>query len=231
MTYDIVFLAGLLSFFSPCIIPLLPVYVAQLAKGATGTVADPSDKLNWRLIAQTIVFVTGIATSFVLLGFGAGFLGQALSSDTFLFICGLFAILLGLYQMGLLKLNFLARERKIHLKESTRSGIVGSYLLGFTFSFGWTPCIGPVLATVLGVASNQGQGLHAALMMLVYSAGLAIPFVVISIMGNVILDRIKGLNPYLARIQFVSGLLIILMGILLMTNNLNFLAIVWDQFI
>lgn len=227
MTYDIVFIAGLLSFFSPCIIPLLPVYVAQLTKGSTKTVTDPNHKLNWRLIVQTIVFVTGISTNFVLLGFGAGFLGQALNSETFLIICGLFAIVMGLYQVGLLKLDFLARERKIHVKDATRAGVFASYLLGFTFSFGWTPCIGPVLATVLGVASSQGQALHGALLMLIYSAGMAIPFVIISIMGHVILDRVKVLNPYLARIQIVSGLLIILMGILLMTNNLNVLATLW----
>lgn len=224
MTYEIVFIAGLLSFFSPCIIPLLPIYLAQLAKGATQSTVDSRMKLNWYLIAQTLVFVTGIGTSFVLLGFGAGFLGQVFSSDTFLVICGTFAILMGLYQMGLLRLDFLAKERRIHSKGSANSGIFSSYLLGLTFSFGWTPCIGPVLAAILGIASSQGQGVSAAIMMLVYSAGLAVPFLIISIMGHGILDKMKKINPYLERIRILSGVLIILMGILLMTNNLNLLA-------
>jgi len=195
MTYDIVFVAGLLSFFSPCIIPLLPVYIAQLAKGTVETVAAPTNTFNWRLILQTIVFVIGISTNFVLLGFGAGFLGQVVSGEKFLVICGFVVVVLGLYKMGLIRLDFLARERKLRLTSTPRSGVVGSYLLGFTFSFGWTPCIGPVLASVLGIASNQGgQEVQGALLMLIYSAGLAVPFVVISFMGNALLNRMKGLN-------------------------------------
>lgn len=224
MTYDIVFLAGILSFFSPCIIPLLPIYVAQLSKGAAETRGDVKGKVNWRLMAQTIVFVMGIETNFVLLGFGAGALGNVFGSETFLVICGTVAIGMGLYKIGIIKIDFLARERKVYMTGTSSSSVVSAYLLGFTFSFGWTPCIGPVLATVLGVASNQGQGLYAAVLMFIYGAGLAIPFILISALGNVLLDRVKVLHPYLRKIEIASGVLIILMGILLMTNQLNRLA-------
>ncbi|MDR3565255.1 MAG: cytochrome c biogenesis protein CcdA [Negativicutes bacterium] len=228
--FDAVFLAGVLSFFSPCILPLLPVYLAQLARGdgAQGVRADGivTSRLNWPLIARTAVFVTGISTSFVLLGFGAGLAGLVLSSQEFLAACGIVAILLGVHQTGLFRLRMLEREKRLHLPRIFRLGIFGAFLLGFTFSFGWTPCVGPVLATVLAVASNQGQAFDAVTLMLVYSAGLAMPFLLVSLIGDRALARIRGVNRYLPQIQVASGLLIIGMGVLLMTNNLNSLSVI-----
>ena len=230
MGFDAVFLAGVLSFFSPCILPLLPIYMARLA-GADRETVSPDGAVqvrkttfNWRLISQTSIFVAGISTSFVLLGFGAGFVGQILSSQVFLAGCGIVAIVLGIHQTGLIRFRLLEREKKISSKRSLGSGMGGAYLLGLTFSFGWTPCVGPVLATVLALASTQGQAFAAVLLMLVYSAGLAIPFILISILGNRALDGLKRMNRHLPKIQVASGLLIIVMGVLLMTNNLNVLS-------
>lgn len=227
MTYEIVFVAGFLSFFAPCIIPLLPVYVAQLSQGAAGNDGSARVKItsqfsiNLRLMGQTALFVAGISTSFVLLGFGAGVLGKLLISREFLIVCGMVVILFGIHQMGLLRLGFLDREKRIQLKASSGVGILSSYLMGFTFSFGWTPCVGPVLAAVLGVASSQGQPINAALLMLVYSAGLATPFMIVSMMGDLLVERMRGIHPHLEKIQKASGVLLIVMGMLLMTDNLN----------
>ena len=228
--YDIVFVAGILSFFSPCTIPLLPIYVAQLSQGASGSgqaarikLAD-GFSLNLRLIGQTVLFIAGISTSFVLLGFGAGVMGEILFSREFLIACGILAVLFGIHQVGLLRFSFLEREKKIELKAPSQFGLIRSYLMGLTFSFGWTPCIGPVLAAVLGIASSQGQPINAALMMLVYSAGLSIPFIVVAVMSDLLVERMNRIHRHLENIQIASGVLIIIMGILLMTDNLNILS-------
>lgn len=229
MAVEVVFLAGILSFFSPCTVPLLPVYFAELAGSAKVQATDAasvrSSLPDVELIFRTLVFVAGISTSFALLGFGAGFVGQVLGSQTFLIVCGIVVVLLGIHQTGLIRFQLLERQKKLESSGPARTDLVGAFLLGFTFSFGWTPCVGPVLATVLALASNQGQALGAAAMMLVYSAGLSVPFILIALFGHLALTRIKGLQRYLPKVQIASGVLIILMGILLMTNKLNFLAI------
>lgn len=230
MSYDIVFVAGILSFFSPCTLPLLPVYIAQLSQGTSGNGLSARVKfsngfsLNLRLISQTALFIAGIATSFVLLGFGAGVVGEILFSREFLAFCGIAAVVFGIHQVGLLRLGFLEREKRIELKAPSRFGLIRSYLMGVTFSFGWSPCVGPVLAAVLGIASSQGQPMNAALLMLVYSAGFAAPFMIVTTMGDVLAERMGQIHRHLGSIQKASGLLIIIMGILLMTGNLNVLS-------
>jgi cytochrome c-type biogenesis protein len=233
-----VFLAGLLSFFAPCILPLLPVYVATLSSGLdnerkdNGKAKAPGFRLHGRLIGQTAVFVGGLATTFVLLGFGAGALGGLLSSRIFLLVAGGIVVLLGLHQTGLLHLVFLEREKRLQLPDrkgdkgsadpqGPRTGILGSYLLGLTFSFGWTPCIGPVLATVLVLASSGNQVLYGGAMMMIYTLGLAVPFLLIAVFTDVLLRTFRKLNKYLPVLRIVGGVLIIAMGILLMTDNLN----------
>lgn len=235
-----VFIAGLFSFFAPCILPLLPVYVATLSSGLDGTdtgkiavtanqatagvVQQKRFRIHWRLVAQTAVFVGGLATTFILLGFGAGAIGGLLGSRTFLAIAGGLVIILGLHQTGILHLVFLEREKRLLSPGIGRTGVLGSYLLGLTFSFGWTPCIGPVLATVLVLSSSGNQALYGAGMMLIFTLGLAVPFLLISVFTDVLLRTFRKINRYLPIIRVVGGILIILMGILLMTDNLNFIS-------
>lgn len=228
-----VFLAGLISFFAPCIIPLLPVYVSTLSSSSEGRgrIQTPSEKIdwsiNWRLVAQTLVFVGGLGTTFVMLGFGAGALGGLLGSRTFLMICGIIVILLGLHQTGLFHILFLDREKRLELPQGQKSGVLSSYLLGLTFSFGWTPCVGPVLATVLALASNGNQALYGAVLMLVYTLGLGIPFLLVSFFTDFLLRMFHKVNKYLPLIRVFGGVLIIVMGIALMTDNLNILSTMW----
>jgi len=223
-----VFVAGLLSFFAPCIIPLLPVYVARLSSSSDGIstyikgTGKEKFRIQWRLVAQTLVFVAGLATTFVLMGFGAGAIGNLFNSRIFLYVGGGLVILLGLHQTGLFHILFLEREKKVTIEPKT--GVLGSYLLGFTFSFGWTPCVGPVLATVLVLSSNGNQAFYGALLMLVYTIGLAIPFLLISIFTDQLLKIFKKAARYLPIIRVTGGILIIAMGILLMTDNLNIVS-------
>ncbi len=222
-----VFTAGMLSFFAPCIIPLLPVYVSTLSSSAGPPVKTSRRKnskgftVNWRLFFQTMVFVGGLGTTFVMLGFGAGALGGLLGSRTFLTICGILVILLGLHQTGLLRMVFLDREKRLDMSRNDKTGMFASYLLGLTFSFGWTPCIGPILATVLLLASSGNQVLYGGLLMLVYTLGLAVPFLLISIFTNYLLKIFLKVNRYLPVIRIIGGVLIIVMGVILMTDNLS----------
>lgn len=246
-----VFAAGVLSFFSPCIVPLLPVYVGTLSRGletdtsrsvdgenldqtnaassvlsATPASLPPAGnhllwQFNRRLFGQTGVFIAGLGTAFILLGFGAGALGTVFNNRLFLVLAGGVVIVLGLHQTGIFKLLFLEQEKRLSVDSAGRGGILGSYLLGLTFSFGWTPCIGPVLAAVLVMASSGNQALQGGFFMLVYTLGMAVPFLLVALFTQSLLRLFKRINRYLPVIQKVGGVLIIAMGILLMTDNLN----------
>jgi len=223
-----VFIAGLLSFFAPCVVPLLPVYIGYLSKGAEDSENSDETKkkgkfalINKRLIFQTLVFVIGLSTAFVLLGFGAGAIGKLLNNRIVLYVSGAIVIILGLHQIGIFKIKFLERTKKVEVEKSFKGGIIGAYLLGLTFSLGWTPCVGPVLATVLGLASGNGSALYGGFLMMIYSAGLALPFIMVSLFAGFFLAKFKKLNRHLGKIRVVGGILIVIMGILLMTNSLN----------
>lgn len=208
-----VFIAGLLSFFSPCILPVLPVYLGFFGEEKSKTLSYP--------ILKAIFFVTGLSTSFILLGFGAGALGKILYGKWFLVVCGIVVIILGIHQTGFIQLPFLNRDKRVHLDRTKKSDMLGSYLLGFTFSFGWTPCVGPVLATVLGIAATKGSVLYGGFLMMFYSLGLVIPFLIMAVFSDYLLSRIKPLYKHMKKIKIIGGILIILMGILLMSGKVT----------
>ncbi|THF72798.1 cytochrome c biogenesis CcdA family protein [Cohnella fermenti] len=228
-----VFGAGLLSFFSPCILPLLPVYMAYLS-GTGANEANPgpidtgSKRIRPVLIIRTLLFVLGLSTVFIFLGFGSGTIGAVITSSRFITVCGAVVILFGMYQTGWIKLSWLERERRISIGRIEQRGYIGAWLLGLTFSFGWTPCIGPVLAAVLGIAAGEGSPAYGGFLMLIYTLGLAIPFFILSVFSDYILVRIRRMYKYMAIIKAVSGGILILMGIALMTDRLNTI-IVWLQ--
>lgn len=226
-----VFVAGILSFISPCIIPILPVYIGILAgDGGEGRRNGLAMKLF-----RTLVFILGISTSFVILGFGAGALGSLINSRGFLIAAGILVIILGIHQTGLIHIGLLDREKKLAIGQrggqtpGKALGVPGIFLLGFTFSFGWTPCIGPILGAVLGMAAAGGQTFLGAWLMLVYAAGLAIPFMAIAAFSNVLLSRVKKLNRHMGQVKVIGGILIILMGILMMTGSVNSITAFFER--
>lgn len=225
-----VFSAGLLSFFAPCILPLLPVYVAYLSgTGVTpGATAAAPTRFKPVLILRTLLFVLGLSTVFIFLGFGSGTIGTVITSSRFITVCGAIVILFGIYQTGRIRLSWLERERKISIARVEKRGYIGAFLLGLTFSFGWTPCIGPVLAAILGIAAGEGSPVYGGLLMLVYTLGLALPFFLLSVFSDFILGRMRRLYKYMGTIKLVSGCILILMGIALMTDRLNAI-VVWLQ--
>lgn len=223
-----VFLAGLLSFFSPCILPLLPVYFAQLGGVAPGegkkNVQLGRLRIHPSLIGNTLCFILGISFVFVLLGFGAGALGSIMNSSWFMRACGLFVIAFGIFQTGVVHLPFLQRERKLTVNWQGKKGFAASFLLGFTFSFGWTPCIGPVLAAVLSLSASEGSSLEGGGFMIIYALGLAIPFLILSLFSDLLIGRLRALNKHMSALKVISGILLIIMGVLLMTNDLNIIV-------
>lgn len=227
-----VFIAGLLSFFSPCILPLMPVYAGVLLDGETGK--------KWRLgkleisshgLLKTMSFIAGLSVIFIILGYGAGFLGNALYAPWFRYIMGGVVILLGIHQMEIINFKGLQKEKRFQLQRSQRrNDYLQAFLLGITFSFGWTPCVGPVLGSVLAIAASGGNGVwQGAILMLVYTIGLALPFLALALASGLVLEKFSKIKPYMGILKKVGGALIIIMGILLMLGNLNILAALFEK--
>lgn len=216
-----VFIAGVLSFFSPCIVPLLPVYFSIFTAG--GREGDGGGKRRHQLW-KSVLFVAGLSANFILLGFGAGALGAVIGTSQFMMAVGLVVIILGFHQTGLIKIRPLMSQRKVEFKRSGKNDVLGVFLLGFTFSFGWTPCIGPVLGAILGLAANGNRPLYGGIMMGVYSLGFLIPFLILALFSDVLLKKVRFLNRHLDKIKVVGGIIIIMMGVLLMTDNLNLIT-------
>ena len=222
-----VFLAGVLSFFSPCILPLMPVYVGILLDSErVKTVRIFGREISWYGLVKTLCFIAGLSTVFLILGYGAGVLGQVLYAPWFRYLLGGIVILLGIHQMEVINLRQLQKQKTIQLKKNReRNEFFNAFLIGVTFSFGWTPCVGPVLSSVLAIAASGGDGaLQGALLMLVYTLGLALPFLVLALASSWVLQHFAKLKPYMGTLKKIGGALIILMGILLMLGNLNSLA-------
>ena len=215
-----VFLAGVLSFFSPCILPLMPVYVGILLDSErVKTVRIFGRDISWYGLVKTLCFIAGLSTVFLILGYGAGALGQVLYAPWFRYLLGGIVILLGIHQMEVINLRQLQKQKSIQLKkDEKRNEFFNAFLIGVTFSFGWTPCVGPVLSSV-------GDGaLQGAFLMLVYTLGLALPFLLLALASSWVLQHFAKLKPHMGTLKKIGGALIILMGILLMLGNLNSLA-------
>lgn len=222
-----VFLAGVLSFFSPCILPLMPVYVGILLDSErVKTVRIFGREISWYGLVKTLCFIAGLSTVFLILGYGAGALGHVLYAPWFRYLLGGVVILLGIHQMEVINLRQLQKQKTIQLKKNReRNEFFNAFLIGVTFSFGWTPCVGPVLSSVLAIAASGGDGaLQGALLMLVYTLGLALPFLVLALASSWVLQHFAKLKPHMGTLKKIGGALIILMGILLMLGNLNSLA-------
>lgn len=212
--------AGLLSFFSPCILPLLPVYVGVLTTDAE------SERLDvLRRSANTIAFVLGICCVFVALGAGAGALGATLDNAYLAIVLGLIVVVMGLYLAGFIQVPFLAKERRADLGKIQVKNITGAFVLGLAFSFGWTPCVGPVLGSILALAAEGGSAFAGAGLLLVYSLGLCVPFLVITLAANVALVHLKKLHRFLPTVQRLGGILIAIMGLWLIFSQVNSLVV------
>lgn len=223
-----VFLAGILSFFSPCILPLLPVYTGVLLDDKDGAQASSGKfSISVTSLLRTLVFIAGISFIFILLGYGVGFLGDLLYASWFQYLTGAIIILLGLHQMEILHFKGLYKEKRLQLQGQGQNGkgYSQAFLLGLTFSFAWTPCVGPVLGSVLALAASGGSGAwQGAGLMLVYTLGLALPFLLLALTSSYVLKHFRKLHPYLGILKKVGGFLIIVMGFLVLFGNASILS-------
>ncbi|CVK43538.1 cytochrome c-type biogenesis protein [Streptococcus pneumoniae] len=223
-----VFLAGILFFFSPCILPLLPVYTGVLLDDKDGAQASSGKfSISVTSLLRTLVFIAGISFIFILLGYGAGFLGDLLYASWFQYLTGAIIILLGLHQMEILHFKGLYKEKRLQLQGQGQNGkgYSQAFLLGLTFSFAWTPCVGPVLGSVLALAASGGSGAwQGAGLMLVYTLGLALPFLLLALTSSYVLKHFRKLHPYLGILKKVGGFLIIVMGFLVLFGNASILS-------
>jgi len=214
------FSAGLISFFSPCILPLVPSFLIYIS-GAT--ISDFSDlakeSYRRRILLHSIFFIAGFSLVFIALGLSSSFLGNLFSAyqKWIMAVGGLMLIIMGLNMLGLLKIPFLTREKTVHVKGSA-GGLLGSVLVGVTFSLGWTPCIGPVLASIL-IISATGKSIWAGVHLLgSYSLGLAVPFFLAALFVGRLMKFMQRFGHIARYTSLVLGGLLIVLGLLLITG-------------
>ena len=224
ITYWTAIGAGLLSFFSPCVLPLVPAYIANLA-GASAI--DAGEKRNvWPTLLHSIAFVLGFSILFILMGASAGLIGSAITAyaETLRIVSGIVVILFGVFLIAAYKIPWLNYEKRMHLKGTANPGYLRSMLIGSAFAVGWTPCIGPILGSILFIASYTQESTKGALLLAAYSLGMGIPFLLLGLAWSYIMPFWKGLNRHLALISIISGALLIIVGILMLTGQLTWLS-------
>lgn len=214
LLFSSIYFAGILSFFSPCIFPVIPVYLSILSNGEK------------KSVIKTIMFVLGLSITFLVLGFGMGLLGEIFFNNKVRIIAGLIIIILGFFQMDMIKIKFLEKTKLIDVQEQKKqeNGALTAFILGLTFSLGWTPCVGPVLASILFLSGSSADVGKSVLMMSIYVLGLATPFVIFSMASKMLFERVKFIKKYLEILKKIGGFIIIIMGILLIFNKINVLA-------
>ncbi len=221
VSFSTAFLAGLLSFFSPCILPLIPAYFTLITgfslEELTG---DYNAGIRKKVFLSTASYVLGFSFVFILLGASASFLGGLINQhrDLIRIVGGIVIIVLGIHLTGVIRIRSLDFEKRIHLKKKPLHSF-GTFIIGMAFGAGWSPCIGPLLGTILIIAGSQDTVWQGILLLGVYSAGLAMPFIIISIFINLLLVFLKKVTRALKYINFAAGGLLILVGLFLLSNN------------
>lgn len=215
--------AGLLSFFSPCILPLIPVFFASLA----GTSASHNGGHRSVLVFHAFSFVMGFTVLFTLLGAGAGLLGLAVSQHLVLIrqLAGSLMVLMGVFILLALKIPWLNFSVLPGRSSSGKTGYWRSFITGSLFAAGWTPCVGPILGSILAMAMGTGTALEGAYLLMIYSLGLGLPFIIAGIAFDALKPYLMRLQPYTALLHLFSGLLLITIGVLILLDKLVLLSV------
>jgi cytochrome c-type biogenesis protein len=227
VTYPAALAAGLLSFFSGCVLPLIPAYFTFISGFSLDQLTEaPSAAIRRKVMLSTLAFVLGFSTVFILMGASASLLGGFMMryQDVIRIAGGLLILVMGLHLTGLIRIRRLEFEKRVHIQEKPLH-IFGTFLVGMAFGAGWSPCIGPLLGSILIIAGSQetiwqGVGLLSA-----YSFGLALPFLIISVFIHFVLAFIRKANRVIRYVNVTAGILLILMGALLLTNKMYILSV------
>ncbi|MBU2982802.1 cytochrome c biogenesis protein CcdA [Lentibacter algarum] len=228
LTYWGAALAGLVAFFTPCILPMVPFYLSYMAGismselRSDGEITPGAQK---RLVVSAIMFALGVTTIFMLMGLGATALGQAFAQwrDVLRYVAAAVIFLFGLHFLGIIRIGFLYREARMESKADP-STVFGAYLMGLAFGFGWTACVGPVLATILMVASGMGELWRGALLLAFFGLGMTLPFVVAAVFAKPFLAAMVRFRAYQGHVEKVMGAMLVLFAILIATNSVSVIA-------
>lgn len=232
MVFDISFggaaLAGLLSFLSPCVLPMVPFYLCYLAGIGMSDLDGPeglSTKTRRRLALSSMFFALGVTTIFVLLGVTATAAGRLFREwqQELSYLAAAVLIVFGLHFLGVFRLGFLNREARIETGGGGTS-VVSAYVMGLAFGFGWTPCVGPALAAILMIASGMGDPTRGGLLLLVYGLGMTLPFVVAALFSGPFLGWMRRNRRYMKHVEKAMGVMLILFGVLIATNSLIYIG-------
>ena len=225
ISYFYVLLAGLLSFLSPCVLAIVPGYLCFIAGTSLDKALDNQEALRSNILKYAISFVFGFSTVFVLMGASATYLSSLLYEyfDYLRIIGGIIIIIFGIHFTQLIQLPFLNSDTRIHIN-NYKPGLIGSFIVGLSFAFGWTPCIGPILGSVLSVAATSENISEGTFLLVLYSAGLGIPFIIAAYGIGAFLKFLSKIRRHIRTIEIFTGLLLILFGILILTNRIQELA-------
>ena len=220
--------AGILSFFTPCVLPMVPFYLCYMAGVSMAELhghKEIPEGAQKRLILSAIAFAFGVTTIFVLLGMGATALGQVFAQwkQSLSYVAAGILALFGLHFMGVLHIPLFHREARIQ-SDSKPSTMLGAYVMGLAFGFGWTPCVGPALASILMIASGMGDIWRGGLLLFVYGMAMTTPFVIAALFAKPFLGWMARNRKYLGHVEKVMGAMLILFAILIATNSVNYIA-------
>lgn len=227
VTFTTALLAGLISFISPCVLPIVPPYLAYLAGVSFSelSTSGTSSATSRRIVGSSILFVFGFTTVFVMLGASASFIGKSVTQyfDILSTIAGIIIIIMGLHFLGVFKIGLLYREARIQV-EKKPVNILSAYVIGLAFAFGWTPCVGPVLAAILFMAGAENTVWQGAALLATYSLGIGIPFILAAIFAKQFLGWANRFKRHLGTVEKVMGGMLVVTGILFLTGAMPLIA-------
>ena len=227
VTFLAALIAGLVSFLSPCVLPLVPPYLVYLAGTSLERFADNEfePRVKRETVSAAVLFVLGFSTVFVALGASASVIGSLIRaySGPLATIAGIVIIIMGLHFLGVTQIAFLHRQKRLEVAKPV--GLWGAYVMGLAFAFGWTPCIGPILAAILAVAASEQTVAKGASLLAVYSLGLGIPFIIAAFAIEPFAGFLSRFRNYLHRVEQAMGALLVLTGIAFLTGSVNQLSV------
>ncbi len=221
--------AGLLSFLSPCILPIVPFYLSYLAGIGMNQIsadAEIDSRTRTRAVLAACFFAAGVITIFMGLGAAATAFGQAVREyfDVLRWAAAAIIIAMGLHFLGVIRIGFLYRQLRVDAGDTSNVGLVGAYVIGLAFAFGWTPCVGPVLAAILFTAAGSETASHGAVLLFAYGLGMTAPFVLAALFIGPFMRWMSGFRRQLALVEKIMGVFLILFGVLIATNSMNYIA-------
>ena len=220
--------AGILSFFTPCILPMVPFYLCYMAGISMNELkgeADVPRGIQWNLVFSACLFALGVTTIFVLLGMGATAVGQAFADyrEPLRYVAAAVLMAFGLHFLGVVRIPILYREARVEAKTEPTT-LVGAYVMGLAFGFGWTPCVGPALASILMIAGGMGDIYQGGLLLFVYGIGMTAPFVIAALFSGPFLRWTARNRSFLGYAEKVMGGMLILFALLIATDTVNLIA-------